>query len=226
VTYRRLSLPDDVPQVVRRVIDAGAEPLLRDVHTMLRLPLAESELRAGCGFSIVNVLLSVVSGASVLLYSPQGGSGFLFRRFLADYYPWASEPERAGACVGEEAAEKLYDEFRNPFAHALGISVKTESATTRALVPRSFVLKVKRVVVGDPAGVHTGLSETAIEEIEAAEQRPSWLPATLIKQPHKIVTSPEALYWGIRKAIEAICRDPSRMQAAEEFLKDARIAPR
>lgn len=35
-----------------------------------------------------------------------------------------------------------------------------------------------------------------------------------------------ALYWGTRKAIEAICRDSGRMQAAAEFLKDARIAAR
>src|SRR5688572_4105235 len=77
--YRPLALPEDLPDTVRLGIDAGAEPLLRDVHTMLRLPMPAADLRAGCGFSIVNNLMSIVSGASVLLYSSQGHSGAIFK---------------------------------------------------------------------------------------------------------------------------------------------------
>jgi hypothetical protein len=225
MTYRKLSLPDDLPDAVRGAVDAGAEPFLRDVHTMLRLPMPAAGLDAGCGFSILNTLLSVVSGASVLLYSPHGGSGSLFKRFLVDYYPWASEPSRDGLCVGEEAAEELYDEFRNPFAHALGISVKEQKGEKgqkmRALVPRSYLLKVTRMAgAGEPAQSN-GISEAITEHLESVGARPIWLQPTLIKQPHKIVVNAEALYWGTRKAIEAICRDPARTAAAAEFLNDA-----
>jgi len=226
MAYHPLNLPDSLPKEIRGAIDGGAEPLLRNVHAMLRLPLPEVGLGAGCGFSITNNLLSIVSGASVLLYSHEGGSAALFKAFLTDFYPWDSEPARDGLCVGSQAADELYAEYRNPFAHALGISIRTVTPTTRVLERRPYQLKVKRWIVGDrDEGKHIGVTEAGIEELEAADRRrPSWLPATLTVQPHKKVTCPEALYWGTRKAIEAICRDDARMQRAEEFMERARIA--
>jgi hypothetical protein len=79
--YRPLALPEDLPDTVRLGIDAGAEPLLRDVHTMLRLPMPAADLRTGCGFSIVNNLMSIVSAprsCSTLRKAIQAQSSRLF----------------------------------------------------------------------------------------------------------------------------------------------------
>jgi hypothetical protein len=56
---------------------------------------------------------------------------------------WHTEPKRDGMAVGREAADERYDEYRNPFTHALGISVRTQGAK-RSLVPRGYLVKVKR----------------------------------------------------------------------------------
>jgi hypothetical protein len=210
---------------VRQAIDVGAEPLFRDIHTMLRLPLPASGLDAGCAYSIFHVLLSIVGGASVLFYSAQGGSGSLFRQFLLQFYPWNLEPKRDGLCVDEEAVDQLYEEFRNRFTHALGLAVKTQKdMKTRRLEERATKLVVKRLTDGR-MGLNAGLSEAMIEQLEM-DGRPSWLSPSLVRDsPYKIIGCPEALYWGIRKATEAVCRDQDRMQRAAEFLGRATKMP-
>jgi hypothetical protein len=125
-----------------------------------------------------------VSGASVLLYSADGHSGALFRDFLADYYSWELEPERDGLAVRSEAVKILWREYRNPFAHAMGMSVRDKGFILK-LVPRTYAVKVLRQT-DSPSATASGLSEIQIEEIEQAPRRPSWLPPTLINQRHKI----------------------------------------
>jgi hypothetical protein len=219
MSYRPLTLPADFPAECKRVIDEGIEPAFADVHAMLRLPLPSAGLRAGCGFAVTQVLLAVVSGASVMLYSHKGKSGKLFCDFLNDHYPWDDEPEREGLAKGDPAAKVLWKEYRNPFAHDLGLSIQNRNGVRR-MVTQSHVVKVKRTLNAKKAR-DTGPNERRVEELEADGARPGWLPPTLIHQSHKRVLCAEALYRGVRRAVLSLCKDRARMDAAAYFISSA-----
>lgn len=227
MAYQPIQPPANTPEIIRQLLRAGVDPFFADVHAMLRLPLPSAEIGAGCGFAIAHVLLATVSGLSVLLYQSQGGSGKLFREFLEQYYPWHDEPKLQDVALGHAAAETLYDEYRNHFTHALGLAVEVKGGN-RKLAPREYVIKVLRKVVShSPDGNdNQGVREIQIEELETENVvRPKWLVPTLIAAPHKRVLSVEALYWGVRKAIIAVCGDEDRMAEAANFLTGPKPRP-
>jgi len=220
MSYRSLPLPADLPPECKRVVAEGIDPAFADVHAMLRLPLPSVGLHASCNFAAAQVLLAVMSGSSVMLYSHTGGSGELFRSFLTDFYPWDDEPKREGLSTGEAAAKVLWREYRNPFSHDLGISIQKRDGVRRMVI-QSYAIKVKRLRNANKARP-TGPNEAAIEQIEADGARPAWLPATLIDQPYKRVLTVEALYWGVRRAVLSLCKDRARMDAAAAFIASAK----
>ncbi len=74
----------------------------------------------------MQVLLSLVSGVSTTLFkrdalSQTGNRGKLFKEVLQKHYPWDQEIDAPGRRSGAEAAADLYDLFRNPLAHTLGV---------------------------------------------------------------------------------------------------------
>src|SRR5262245_46635926 len=112
----------NTPPAVHVFVSRVSDTYLADVHAMLRLPRPEVDITEGCNFSIVAVLMNVVSGASVGLYAPPPNrkeTGRKFKETLRTFYPWNTEP--AGAINNpDEGAEILYSFFRNPMAHAFG----------------------------------------------------------------------------------------------------------
>jgi hypothetical protein len=140
MAYRKLRLDPDTPPTVRFLITESIENLnFSDVRTMLRLPLPNDDpniaLGAGCGFAITDVLLAVISGVSSTLYDCRQSNygnrevGPKFQNLLIDFYPWKSEPKEeteAGlkSLEGEAAAGVIYDVYRNPLTHCLGMSEK------------------------------------------------------------------------------------------------------
>ena len=52
---------------VKSTLDLAVRPHLQDVRAMLRLPLPEAGITAGCNFAAVQVLLNVLSGLSRLM---------------------------------------------------------------------------------------------------------------------------------------------------------------
>lgn len=58
------------PRAVRAFISQVMDVYLADIHAMLRLPRPEVNITEGCNFSIVAVLMNVISGVSVVLYEP------------------------------------------------------------------------------------------------------------------------------------------------------------
>ena len=93
------SLPANVQAFIRYQLELQ----LVDVHVMLRLPIKEYPgLLGGFNLSATQVLLSVVSGVSVVVYDPsaltsRGDRGKLFKNFLIDHYPWSQEEKISGA---------------------------------------------------------------------------------------------------------------------------------
>jgi hypothetical protein len=193
--------PPEVGHFFRDAVDLH----LHDIRSMLRLPLAEMGIEAGCNFACAHALLGIIAGASVMLYEPfvQGHRGRLFKECVGEFYPWDTEPAH-GVRDPKQGAAYLYDAFRNPLAHTMGHMEMAARSISR------------RPVAG-------GLTELEIEAIERHVGRPSsslWEAATLSFQPEsRLNLAVEPFYWGVREMLVRLSRDKARMAAADRNLK-------
>jgi hypothetical protein len=174
---------------------------LSAVHPMLRLPMADVPgfEKADCTYAAAGWLLSIVSGASYVLFDPNREMAVpdRFKESLVEHYPWAEEPTQLNA---RKAAGLLYDVFRTPLAHAFGLQELTDPRT-RIIVKGTF-------------------SEDVIEAIERAEDRPERLASTISRSPRNVtVLQVEALYWGVRAMIRRMTADPDRMDLTFALLR-------
>ena len=92
MAYVDLQIDAATPELVKDFIRFQVDMQFHDIHCMLRLPLPEPGLNAGCNFAAANTLLILVSGISTVLYKQTGDSGKRFIRALEDCYPWDCEP--------------------------------------------------------------------------------------------------------------------------------------
>ncbi len=134
--YHPVDVPSGTNPTLERMVRESIDPVLRDVHAMLMLPMSEVPgLDAGCNFSCAQVLLGVVSGVAGALYDDSTVAGVdkrenpgeAFKRVIANHYPWNDEPDAPGTIRSQHAAKILYDAFRNPFSHSLGTVTPDES---------------------------------------------------------------------------------------------------
>jgi hypothetical protein len=203
--YKSLSLDRDTPPRVRDLIQKVENKRFSDVHTMLRLPITQMnlDLSAGCNFAIAQVLLAVIGGISATLYEPNWRDNARFKGVLNDYYPWNQEP--AGVDP-EKTASAIYEVFRNPLTHDLGLDIPNKRKGDKLL------LKRLKLTGGQ------GLSESFIEtQLEGFDRR-TGMSATLTVTRGTQTLLVEALYWGVRRMIENISADKTRMETAEKFL--------
>jgi hypothetical protein len=168
-----------------------------DIRGMLKLPLPEVGIKAGCNFSAAAMLCNLISGISVVLYTPKNkniGSGKRFRELLKEYYPWEDGENR------QQKSEIIYDFIRNPLAHSLGV--------------------LKRGSL--PIAIHKdALTEEQIEEMEKSYIRPSWVPFAVKNNPKgDYILSVWGLYWGVFHLVGNLTKDTGQMQEAEKrFLR-------
>lgn len=172
---------------------------------MLRLPEPDCQIEAGCNFAVAQVLLSVVSGASVTLYEHSGHKGVRFKGVLEHYYPWAEEP--VPTRDDREHARQIYSLFRNPLTHDLGLDLERKQRTHKVIV--------KRITTGDGSRGH---SESGVEMLEA-ERRPARLSPVLKTENGRVVLLVEAFYWGVRQMLVRLSSDHARRASAETFLE-------
>jgi len=206
MAYQPLNLDQRSPQNVRDLIK-HVDLSFSDVHSMLRLPITNYGITAGCNFAITHVLMSIISGVSTTLYKQKGLVGDRFKGVLKDYFPWSLEPK--GILPANDAAEAIYNVFRNPLTHDLGLDVKQHS--------RGLMVKVERLKTSSNSGKDRGLTEKQIAVIERGKTRPK-MSATVTATPQKKVLLVEGLYWGLRVMIEKLSADQKRMLAADKFL--------
>lgn len=204
MTYQELLLPSTLPPDVRGLIRRQLESQLADVHAMFRLPIkGDPGLQGGCNLATTQILLSIVSGVSVTLYQPaalnrRGVSAVLFKNLLIDHYPWEQEQHIAGARLGGDAAEDLYNLFRNPLAHALGVIGPKANPTAR------------RVVIEKGS-----FREEDIEATESATSRPfDWENPTLREEGPDLILWAMSFYWGVRTMIQKVAG--ARAQSNEQ----------
>ncbi|MGH8601676.1 MAG: hypothetical protein ACREXR_02510 [Gammaproteobacteria bacterium] len=201
--YQELPLPNGTPPQIADMVREQLDPLLADVHAMLRLPIeGQPGLEAGCNLSATLVLLEVVGGICVELYDDPSLSNpdrrvqrsECFKRTVEKHFPWKHEQHLPGAITGRHAAELLYGAFRNPLAHHLGT------------YDGPYLGNIK--VAKGP------LSDQQIEAIEKSETRPKdWIRPTLATDAEtkegrtKTVLTVKCLYWGVRRMIRCLLEE-------------------
>jgi hypothetical protein len=159
----------------------AVRPHLQDVRAMLRLPLPEAGITAGCNFAAVHVLLNVLSGLSRLMGRDHKNSGKAIETFVRRWYPWRWEP-RPSPYRQKRGTEVLYASFRNGFAHDLGLMLETASVDARNRLTSRF--------------------RTAGPQLGVAKQ-PSLTPPQLLGlddvSARPLLVDAVALYWGVRR---------------------------
>ena len=201
MAYVELDLSDAIPESVRTVVRRGVEPLLQDVHWMLATAMAEptdSAPRRQLQVPIAHVLLATVAGISAkLLYAPgKKKTGERFKECIARFFPWDIDPPTGAS--NDEAAKILYDAFRNPLVHSLGLN--------GAGTP---VVKIGQVFRG------TDDAENRVEELERLTVKPYSHPC-LVVTPEKRVLWLDPFYWGVRKLVERWSRDADQVVHADQ----------
>lgn len=204
MAYRGLKIDPTTPANVKKLVQQLEAHYMSDVHVMLRLPIPDYRIMAGCNFAISQVLMATIGGVSTTLYSHSGGNGKRFKELLVDYYPWKYEPSQSIA--PDKAAEIIYSVFRNPLTHDLGLDIEKKANTP--------VVKLKRLLTKNKT---RGLPEKEIEALEDTTKRPSMMPTIIIRSDATVLLV-EALYWGVRRMIEELVADKTRMKAADDFL--------
>jgi hypothetical protein len=204
VPYVMLSINPSTPPHALGVVRRLEDRFFRDVHCMLRLPIPNYRLVAGCNFAITQVLTAAVGGLSTTLYSHSGPKGQRFKGLLTDYYPWNREPPNS--LSASQRAEIIYSIIRNPLTHDLGLDLEKKSNTQK--------VKLKRLTTKNKI---RGLPEKTIESLETTDRRFT-MSGTVVVRADATVVLVEALYWGIRCLVESLTHDAARMANAETFL--------
>lgn len=165
---------------------------LDDVHAMLRLPLPEVGIRAGCNLAATATLCNLISGISVVLFKPKMRmeAGERFKELLRRYYPWEPEENK------EEVIEIIYNIVRNGLSHRL------------ALRKRNGISKTLQIS-------KNRLNEERILEIEKSTKRPVDIPIAVTDLPTVYVLSVEGLYWGVIQLLRKIAQDDQSMHKAQ-----------
>jgi hypothetical protein len=209
MAYQKLALAEGTPSIVAKLIRGGVEPFLQDVHCALRLPLRRPNLPAGLNFIIAHALLGVVAGASSAFYRRHQFDGEAFKGLLVEFYPWDLEPHDAEDPASKSAI--LWDTFRNPFAHSVGLAYEKKGGQ-REFKPRGYNVKVGRG--------NASLKEREIVAMERSATRPNFHRSTLVVTPEKRVLWVEPFYWGIRMMLLRLTRDAALMAEVEVSVRE------
>lgn len=189
---------------------------LGDVRDMLRTPLPDAGITHGCNFAACSVLCSLVSGISVSIFQPRQptvtvkrgkrkgkkewvGSGRAFKCLLEDLFPWPSSQSAQSTVLAAE----IYDYFRNPLAHALGVQ---EKVAGRIVIERM-----------DP------LTDQQLTELDQLATRPWWLSSTLTVAGNDRHLLVEGFYRDFLVMMQSLARDSTQMSAAEARLAKGKV---
>lgn len=145
--------------------------------------------------------MEIIGGISTTLFQGKrkGTSGDKFKTVLEKYYPWDLE----GCLDSRQSTEDLYDFFRNPLAHNLGMKNKKTKKDGRY-----------NIGIGKQS-----FPEDRLEKFELSET-PPFKNTTLRLMPdiNTLKLSVEQLYWGVRVMITRLTDDAAMMTEAEDYL--------
>lgn len=207
-----MNLLDFIPSIRNyRYISVFFERLVsrrfRDVRTMLRVPLPDmneankEEDYGGCNFAATVTLCNIISGISVTISRPPNGvgTGKAFKQFLVEFYPWTEDTEQQK----EEKSKILYDFFRNPLMHALGIHEEPDYQISCDKRP---------------------LTEEGVEGIETlSPTRPEWLGPSLSGADRKWTLDVPGFYRDVLYMLCNLANDKKQVSDAEKRFSKGEI---
>lgn len=126
------------------------------------------DITVDCNFAVTHVLMSVIGGISTTLYEQTGKVGVRFIGVLEDYYSWDLEPK--GILQKKDVVNAIYNIFRNPLTHDLGLDVKKKS--------KGLTVKIEHRKTQTKRGRDRRFTEKQIKSLEVSKIRPT-MPATV-----------------------------------------------
>jgi hypothetical protein len=202
---------------VKSSLHLAVRPHLQDVRAMLRLPLPDAGITAGCNFAAVHVQLNVLSGLSRLMGASPKNSGAAFRTFVARWYPWSLEP-RPSIFRQKRGTEALYDWFRTGFTHDLGLLLETGPVDRRGRVRSRFRIDGRQLGVAK----QPSLSSTVLDELDDVMVRPTWLGPTVVADGKVgLLVDAVALYWGGRRLVFDITSNQRAVSSFHRMIEDS-----
>lgn len=202
---------------VKSSLHLAVRPHLQDVRAMLRLPLPDAGITAGCNFAAVHVLLNVLSGLSRLMGASPKRSDDAFRALVARWYPWRLEPGRS-VFRQKRGTQALYDSFRTGFAHDLGLLLESGPVDRRGKVRPKFRITGRQLgVTKQPS-----LSPAALNELDDVVVRPSWVGPTVIADGKAgLLVDAVALYWGVRRLVFDHTSNTRSVRSLHRMIEDS-----
>lgn len=216
-------MPSRFPEIqsyphIRGLCADALDLYIADLRSMLQLPLRIRremgpgpdillvDAEGGGSFASCTLMLDVIAGLSVCLYSRQGRIGLetsrdrgdRYREFLQQYYPWEYESLDSG-----QVSEILWEFLRNPLVHSLGI-----------LPFRGIAVNANRVQINKSA-----LLFQQILELENVA-RPIWLSSTFELERSTFHVNIPPLYWGLHQLLRNLFSDVNQMGLVETWFEN------
>jgi len=209
-------LPSDYPEVAQyknlaELLKNQVDMQFDDLRTLLRLPIAEHGLTAGCNLAVAMILFNLIAGASVCLFeaslkglSDRKDRTRRFKEVLVHFYPWQGESLSVLNCVN-----CIYDSARNPLAHSFGLDDPNQN-------------RFEVILQKEP------LSTDQILELEDATIRPTRTPPTIASRRQtsfgttRVTLSVPTIFWGVHRMFRALISDPLQADAANTLVGNFR----
>jgi hypothetical protein len=182
-----------------------------DIGAMLRLPMQAHGVKNGCNFAAASVICNMIDDISVTIFKlalyqrgdKQGNmrmicKGEPFKEFVKAFYPDVWSQGRS------DVADVLYEQLRNPFAHALGV-----------LSRGAYQLEIKKVLSTNAATLGGGLTQAEITAIEESPQRPGGITLGVQGSGHQWEIIVDFLYRDALDMMVGLAHDSAQMQQAE-----------
>lgn len=201
MSYVPLRLPADIEPELQAFVTHRVEGYLREAHDLLGMSVPERERGQRQFHSAVSLLLlSTVGGISKILHAPgRDRDAEKFKGVLKKWYPWDLDaPE---GITADEAGSVLYEVFRCPLVHSLGIE-KNDG--------RKIKLGLLEFAADENAAAH-------IVDIVRARERPN--KPSIVYSSEKTVLWLHSFYWGVRLMIEQMLEDECVRQCGLDELR-------
>jgi len=143
--------------------------------------------------------------------NPEAGPKACFVDCMCRHYH-AEREQPSGGVVASELATSLYDLFRSPMQHCLGLALDRPKKGVRRRLELTHELMVFRD--------RESLSEPDVVLMESGEWPPFLSRPTLQYDSGQLVLAVEAFYVGTRRLISSVLADKDVMQLAEKALAD------
>lgn len=199
-SYVPLKLDDSLPGQLRDYVRQVIDPAFEELRYLFTLNTPQAGPNGSLQRPILVYLLSVTDGIAQTLFKGTGGAADRFKGFLRDHFPWDIDPP--SGLTKEEAADVVWQFYRCPFIHRLGLRYDTQGSELKVEVGRSF------------QNTNSGLSE--LESLRTC--RPG-SESTVKKTQDKIILWLDSFYWGVRIATEHLLSESGNWTRIESWHK-------